>query len=299
VGRIRTVKPEFFEHSGLYDAEQETGLPSRLGFAGLWTCCDREGRFKWRPRELKLDVLPYDDCDFSRVLDALATRGFLVQYESGTEVFGYIPSWKDHQFVNNKEPKSKLPEPSCNEHLDACFTRDERVEDANGTRGVKEGKGKEGKEMDAFLTRSVKDGNEEEEELTLLSIPSTASAVTPSDVVSIWNTTTKGKLPAAKFNDKRKATIKTRLKESGWLEDFRAACSFLAETAWYSGANDRGWVAMLDYLLRLGKATELAEKATQPAARAALVTPKPKTLYEIERDEQLAEQQKFRLEAAS
>jgi hypothetical protein len=136
MGRIRTIKPEFFKHSELFDAEQETGLPLRLAYAGLWTCCDREGRFKWRPRELKLDVLPFDECDFSRVLDALATRGFLVKYTSPTdekELFGYIPSWKKHQFINNKEPKTQIPEPPLNQHVDACETR-----------GVKEGKGKEG-----------------------------------------------------------------------------------------------------------------------------------------------------------
>jgi hypothetical protein len=70
LARIRTIKPEFFRHADLYEAEKETGLPLRLAFAGLWTAADREGRFKWRPRELKLDCLPHDDVDFSRVLDA-------------------------------------------------------------------------------------------------------------------------------------------------------------------------------------------------------------------------------------
>jgi hypothetical protein len=144
MGRIRTIKPEFFKHSGLFDAEQETGLPLRIGFAGLWTCSDREGRFKWRPRELKLDVLPYDDCDFSCVLDALATRGFIVKYASESEAFGYIPSWKSHQFVNPKEAQSHLPNPCDGQQIDASITRGERVEDANETRGVKEGKGTEG-----------------------------------------------------------------------------------------------------------------------------------------------------------
>ncbi len=111
MSRIRTIKPEFFKHSGLFDAEQETGLPLRLGFAGLWTCCDREGRFKWRPRELKLDVLPYDDCDFSNVLSALAEHGFIAKYGSGPEIFGYVPSWSSHQFVNGKEAPSRLHKP--------------------------------------------------------------------------------------------------------------------------------------------------------------------------------------------
>lgn len=287
MGRIRTIKPEFFKHSALFDAEQETGLPLRLGFAGLWTCCDREGRFKWRPRELKLDVLPYDDCEFSRVLDALATRGFLIQYTDGTEVFGHIPSWKSHQFINNKEPSSKLPEPPVNQEHNALVTRDERVEDASMMRGVKEGKGKEG----------------ERKELTLLSIPSTANpVVSPAEVVALWNESTAGRLPAAKLTTKRQATIKTRLKEAGWWIDFQAACAFMSGTPFYRGENDRQWVATLDFALQSGKATELAEKATQPATRGATATsgttPKPQTAYERDREEQKAEREKL-LEVAS
>jgi hypothetical protein len=290
MGRIRTIKPEFFKHSGLFDAEQETGLPLRLGYAGLWTCCDREGRFKWRPRELKLDILPYDNCEFSHVLDALASRGFLVKYGSGTEVFGHIPSWKTHQFINNKEAQSTLPNPIDYQQVDAFVTRDGRVEDTTGTRGVKEGKGKEGDTEDGPPTR--------------FSIASTAHAVSSSEVVTIWNEATAGKLPAAKLTTKRKATIKTRLKEPGWLQDFRAACAFLANTPWYSGDNDRHWVATLDFALQAGKATELAEKATQPAALTAATcdtTPKPQTAYERDREEQFAERKRIlaSLEAAS
>jgi len=143
MGRIRTIKPEFFKHSGLFDLEQQTELPTRLAFAGLFTCCDREGRFKWRPRELKIDVLPYDECDFERVLDALASRGFIVKYASGDQFFGYIPTWHRHQFVNNKESASTLPNPSIEQQLDARLARDSREDNALGTPSVKEGKGKE------------------------------------------------------------------------------------------------------------------------------------------------------------
>jgi hypothetical protein len=64
MARIRTVKPELFRHDSLFEAEQECQLPLRLAFIGLFTCCDREGRFRWRLRQLKLDVLPYDSIDF-------------------------------------------------------------------------------------------------------------------------------------------------------------------------------------------------------------------------------------------
>lgn len=125
--RIRTVKPELFRHEGLFDAEKETGLPLRIAFVGLFTAVDREGRFRWRPRTLKVECLPYDDVDFARVLDALEARGFIVKYGSKDDVLGFIPSWHDHQVINNKESASKFPAPSKHNIL----TRGARVDDAS------------------------------------------------------------------------------------------------------------------------------------------------------------------------
>jgi hypothetical protein len=132
LARIRTIKPEFFKHGDLFDAEKETGLPLRLAFAGIWCLCDREGRFRWKPREIKLDVLPYDDVDFSRVLDALATRGFLVQYECDGVMYGWVPSFKQHQSINNKESASVIPafEPKRARDSDASATRGSRDDHA-------------------------------------------------------------------------------------------------------------------------------------------------------------------------
>jgi hypothetical protein len=142
MARIRTIKPGFFRHEGLFDAEREDGLPLRLAFAGLWTAADREGRFRWKPRELKLDCLPHDEVDFARVLDALATRGFIVKYEAEGKEYGYIPSWHDHQIINNREKDSDLPEPNETNTL----TRAPRVTDACATplkSAQGEGKGRE------------------------------------------------------------------------------------------------------------------------------------------------------------
>ncbi len=111
MARIRTVKPEFFRHEQLFEAEKACGLPLRLAFAGLWTACDREGRFVWKPRALKLDALPYDDVDFAAVLDALAAHGFIVKYEAGGSTYGHIPSWSKHQHVNQRESPSVIPAP--------------------------------------------------------------------------------------------------------------------------------------------------------------------------------------------
>lgn len=164
MARIRTIKPEFFSHEAIFDAELESGLPLRIAFVGLWTLCDREGRFKWEPRRLKLGCLPYDELDFARVLDALVTRGFVVKYTVAGVQYGCVPGLTEHQVFNPRESASKLPgsdqaDPEPEEkpavaptvtRYDASPTREPRVIDASPTRDAPvsdpargEGKGRE------------------------------------------------------------------------------------------------------------------------------------------------------------
>jgi hypothetical protein len=158
VGRIRTIKPEIARHRLLFELEKELGANVRFAWALLPTQCCREGRFKWRPWDIKLDILPYDDCDFSRVLDAWVTRGMVVKYRVGDEWYGWIPTWRKHQAVNNRESPSNLPSfEDADEAIDhrnqkpplASVTRLRRVDDASSTRhdnaqGEGKGRGREG-----------------------------------------------------------------------------------------------------------------------------------------------------------
>lgn len=109
--KIRTIKPEFFIHEGLFDAEFDYRLPLRVAFMGLITCCDRLGRFRWQPRRLKLHTVPYDPVDMNQVLDALVERGFIVKYNYESEWYGFIPSFLSHQKVSQHEAESILPKP--------------------------------------------------------------------------------------------------------------------------------------------------------------------------------------------
>jgi len=146
--RIRTIKPEFFLHDGLYEAEKTEGMPLRIAFTGLWCAADREGRFKWEARRLGVAILPYDQIDFSRVLDALTTRGFIKKYRVAGVWYGVIPSFGRHQVINNRESKSEIPpisdadELTLDDHAD--LTRAPRVPHAS----KEEGKGREGKGRD-------------------------------------------------------------------------------------------------------------------------------------------------------
>lgn len=135
MGRIRTVKPEFFLHHELYLLEVQVGLPIRLSFAGLWTQSDREGRFTWKPEMLKTQIIPYDNADFGAILDALASKGFIEKYSVEGKDYGLIPSWNDHQIINNREGKSRIPTRG-----EVVVTREGNYQDA----ALGEGKGKEG-----------------------------------------------------------------------------------------------------------------------------------------------------------
>ncbi len=159
MARIRSVKPDFFKHYDLYKAEEDRKLPLRIAFSGLWCVADREGRFKWKPMELKVDILPYDPVDFSSVLDALQQTGFIQKYTVGGKDYGLIPSFTEHQRIRNDEAQSCIPSPSPEIVTDPSLCSDE----STPWKG-KEGKGKEGKEPNGIgdiSTGSVKEGTTE------------------------------------------------------------------------------------------------------------------------------------------
>ena len=62
--RARNVKPGFFVDSDL----SEVDFASRLLFIGLWCYADREGRFEWKPKQIKASIFPYDKVDIEKLI---------------------------------------------------------------------------------------------------------------------------------------------------------------------------------------------------------------------------------------
>lgn len=112
MSRIRTIKPQFFRHEELQalDTEHPQNRPM-LVFAGLFTVADRVGRFEWRPKQIKLDILPFIDFDMAETLEQLQSNGFISKYEVGGKTYGHIPAFLEHQCPNVKEPASRIPAP--------------------------------------------------------------------------------------------------------------------------------------------------------------------------------------------
>ena len=139
MARIRTIKPDFFTSE---DVVRLSPL-ARLLFIATWLEADREGRFVWRPKTLKLRYLPGDDCDIEALADELLTAGLIVTYAADGLTYADIPTFTKHQVINNRESASAIPARVG----DGIATREARVCDAMVTPLTgKEGKGRERKE---------------------------------------------------------------------------------------------------------------------------------------------------------
>lgn len=132
MARIRTIKPEFFTSS---DITKLTPL-ARLFYVSLWCEADREGLLKWDVDTLKQRYLPADQVDIEELSIELCSRGLIAIYvdEDGRE-YAHIPSFKEHQVINNRESDSTL--------VARVKVASPRVQ-AEGKEG-RERKGKEGK----------------------------------------------------------------------------------------------------------------------------------------------------------
>ena len=206
MGRIRTIKPDFFQHEELFYAEFETELPLRVAYMGLVTQCDRAGRFKWRPQQLKHAILPYDELDMEVVLNSLAFYGFVKKYEVESVLYGCVPTFERHQFNLSKESQSYLPFSNPNSELPI---------DANTIVSKKNNKKKP-------ITASV---TQQQNEILLL-------------IFKCWQTTLSH--PYAKFDNKRKKVIEQALKLGYTFDQICMAIKGCSLTPYNMGNNENG-----------------------------------------------------------
>jgi hypothetical protein len=103
--RARNIKPGFFTNDELAELSPIT----RLLFIGMWCMADRSGRIKDRPKKIKAEVLPFDDCDIEQCLEDLNTAGFITRYTVDDKNYIQISKFDKHQSPHVKEAPSDIP----------------------------------------------------------------------------------------------------------------------------------------------------------------------------------------------
>ena len=107
MARARNIKPGLFVNDELAEVEPL----GRLLFIGLWTIADREGRLKDRPKKIKAQTLPFDNCDVDSLLNQLQEHGFIYRYKSGECSYIQVLNFTKHQNPHIKEQESEIPAP--------------------------------------------------------------------------------------------------------------------------------------------------------------------------------------------
>jgi len=83
---------------------------ARIAFEGLWSIADREGRLEYRPKEMKLYTVPYDDVEIDDLLEEMRKVGLIIPYIVNDQSVILIPTFKEHQPIHWNEKESQLPE---------------------------------------------------------------------------------------------------------------------------------------------------------------------------------------------
>jgi len=102
MARARNIKPAFFQNEEL----AELSPLERLSFIAMWTIADFKGCIEYRPKRLKIQILPYDDCDINLIVINLEKSRFITSYSVLGQLYIKIVNFEKHQNPHPNEKKS-------------------------------------------------------------------------------------------------------------------------------------------------------------------------------------------------
>lgn len=104
--RIRSVHPGFFTDEAMVAASPQ----AQIFLIGIWTQCDDQGVFEWKPVTLKMRILPAATCDVTVLLEELSALGIIKQIDIGPLKYGLVRNFRKYQ--RPKKPNSIYPLPT-------------------------------------------------------------------------------------------------------------------------------------------------------------------------------------------
>ena len=113
MARARNIKPSFFTNDELSELEPL----ARILFIGMWTIADFKGCFEYKPKRLKVQILPYDDCNIEQLVSALDKSGFISIYSVQGQRYIKVINFSKHQnpHKNEREGGSAIPDISLSD----------------------------------------------------------------------------------------------------------------------------------------------------------------------------------------
>ena len=132
MGRIRTIKPEFWVSEQIVECSPN----ARLLFIGMWNFCDDGGNHPASPKSLKMQVFPGDDFTVQYISDLvseLENQGLIIDYQANDgKMYWHVTGWH-HQKIDRPSFKyPKFDDNSSNDRRTPPSGRESKGKDSNG-----------------------------------------------------------------------------------------------------------------------------------------------------------------------
>lgn len=223
MARIRTVKPEFWQHPKV----TSVGRDARLLFLGLLNEADDEGKLRYLPKTLAGVLFTNDeDVDAAWVrtrTDELERAGLVHTYMVDDAPLLLVCGFTEHQKVSHPSP-SRLPSPpEPDDNAPETLPRDSGRSPESLRPDMDLGNGTGSKDLGSELALVVAE----------------PSKPTVKDVFEFWRSECNH--PGAKLDDKRRARIAWALNEYP-ADDVADAIRGAAASPYHQGQNSNGTI---------------------------------------------------------
>jgi len=281
MARKRMIDPSFW-------TDEKLGLLTpmhRLLFMGLISNADDEGRLQGHPALVKSLIFPYDiDITHQQVeewLFDLHKEGLILIYEVGKQRYIWIPNFLKYQQINRPTP-SKLPAPPENIGDNNSFTEDSLnnhgglTEDSLRTHSEKNRIEKNRKEIEEEKNRIEDILSSDETDDTRLTEDSLnnddneiISAITPKEVVELYNSICVSLPKVVTISEKRRKQIKALLKKIRDRTEIEIVFRKAEESDFLSGRSGKWNGCNFDWLINYNNFLKVLEgtydnKETKP-----------------------------------
>ena len=251
--RARNIKPGFFmnEQLGALDPL------ARILFQGMWCHADYRGVLEYRPMRLKVEILPYDDCDIEALTNNLDKSGLISMYRVKENTYVKVLNFAKHQnpHKNERDKGSELPDIN-----DSGVKTLQPIDYKGGSKDIQNNLDKSGLiESDPADSLSLIPDSLSlipdslslipdslslipEEEITPAALPNVKTNKILSDVENVFEHWKKvmNKNNSAKLTKERTKLIKARFSEGYTVLEITQAIDGCAATPHNMGQNDNG-----------------------------------------------------------
>jgi len=106
MARIRSVHPGLASD----EAYMSMSMTAKAAWPLLWTECDDQGVFEWKPIVLKARIFPADNVDFSALLDEWVGLDCIKMIEVDGKPYGLVRNFLKYQRPKNPSIRHAIPE---------------------------------------------------------------------------------------------------------------------------------------------------------------------------------------------